>query len=156
MAPNLKIQPYSDLLSTIGTMLSAFDLIATIVGIISIIVAAVTIFVLIYVNAVNKRRQIGILKAIGIKESIIEISYIFQSVFYAICSVGMGSILVFGVLSPLLKAHPIALPFGDAALVFTNSKIITSVASMLISGLVAGYLPARIVAKQSILDAIWG
>jgi len=52
-------------------MLTAVNLISTILSIISILVAAIVIFVIIYVNAINKRRQIGILKAIGIKQKLL-------------------------------------------------------------------------------------
>jgi putative ABC transport system permease protein len=82
MIPNLKLEKYTSRLSTVGILVTAFNLIAVIVSVISIIVSAITIFVMIYVNAVSKRRQIGILKAIGIKEIIIEVSYIIQSIFY--------------------------------------------------------------------------
>ena len=68
MAPNLKLQTYKVALGSFGAFLDALNLIALIVSIISVAVSAVTIFVLIYVNALNKKRQIGILKAIGIKQ----------------------------------------------------------------------------------------
>lgn len=156
MAPNLKIQTYKDLMETMNTILSAFDLISYIVSAISVAVAAVTIFVLIYVNAINKRRQIGILKAIGIKENVIELSYVFQSVFYAVCSILVGAVIVFGVLSPFVAAHPIDLSFGYGRLVFTQVNILVGIISLLVAGLAAGYIPARMISKESILKAIWG
>ena len=44
----------------------------------SAIVSSVTIFIVIFINAITRRKFIGILKGIGINGQIIEISYIFN------------------------------------------------------------------------------
>lgn len=154
--PELTTETYIDRLSTVGVLVSAFNVIAIIVSIISIIVAAITIFVMIYVNAVSKRRQIGILKAIGIKESIIELSYVVQSLFYATLGVVGGSIIIFLIVIPFLSARPIPMPFGNASLVYTSLGIAINVASLIIAGILAGFIPAKIVARENILKSIWG
>lgn len=156
LAPNLFVQTYLDLLTAIKPVLDAFTYIAIIVSVISVLVAAVTIFVMIYINAVSKRRQIGILKAIGIKERIIVYSYIFQSLFYVACGVSIGLLFVFGVLTPILKIHPITLPFGPLVLTFSASLIVESVAGFFLAGFLSGLIPARLVAREDILDSIWG
>ncbi|MCF7843548.1 hypothetical protein K9M47_01475 [Candidatus Gracilibacteria bacterium] len=154
--PSLKIEKYTSRLSTVGILVNAFNVIAIIVSIISIIVAAITIFVMIYVNAVSKRRQIGILKAIGIKESIIELSYIIQSLFYATWGVIFGLIIIFWIVSPFLVVRPIPMPFGNASLVYTSLGIFINITSLIIAGVLAGLIPAKIVAREDILKSIWG
>ncbi len=158
IAPNLKIQTYNDLLGSFASFLQALDLISAVVSIISIIVAVITIFVLIYVNAINKKRQIGILKAIGIKESIIINAYIMQSLFYTFCGVVVGSISIFLILQPLLIAHPIPIIAGimNLVLVYSPLRVIISIISFIIAGYLAGRIPAWLVARQNILQAIWG
>ena len=156
ITPNLKIEKYTNRLATVGILVNAFNVIAVIVSVISIIVAAITIFVMIYVNAVSKRRQIGILKAIGIKESIIELSYIIQSLFYAILGVIGGLIIIFLVVSPFLTVRPIPMPFGNASLVYTSLGIFINIVSLIIAGILAGFIPAKIVARENILKSIWG
>ncbi len=153
---HLVVKKYTERLAAIGPLLDGFGLISFVVSVISIIVATITIFVLIYVNAINKRRQIGILKAIGIKENIIVYSYVFQSLFYAVFGVIVGSVLVFLVITPYLGVHPIAMPFGDAKLIYTTLNIFAAVASLIVAGILAGYVPAKIVAKENIIKAIWG
>jgi putative ABC transport system permease protein len=111
---------------------------------------------MIYVNAVSKRRQIGILKAIGIKESIIEISYIIQSIFYSILGIVGGSIVIFLIVIPIMAVKPITMPFGNAVLVYTSLGIIINIISLIIAGVLAGYVPAKIVARGNILKSIWG
>ncbi len=154
--PELIVEKYTTRLATVGILVSAFNIIALIVSVISIIVAAITIFVMIYVNAVSKRRQIGILKAIGIKESIIEISYVIQSIFYATLAVIFGMMIVFWLVVPFLDARPIMMPYGDATLVFTTVGIVINIVSLLVSGLLAGFVPAKMVARENILTSIWG
>ena len=154
--PNLHVQTYFDLITSIKPVLDAFKMIAIIVSVISVLIAAVTIFVMIYINAVSKRRQIGILKAIGIKERIIVFSYILQSLFFVICGIGFGLFFVFVILRPILAAHPIALPFGPLVLSFSTMLVIESVCGFLIAGFLAGLIPSRIVVREKILDAIWG
>lgn len=156
MFPNLRIEKYTSRLSTVGILVAAFNIIAIIVSVISIIVAAITIFVMIYVNAVNKRRQIGILKAIGIKESIIEVSYVLQSFFYVVLGTTLGLFIVFFLVVPLLAIRPIPMPFGDAVLVYTTTGIFINIVSIVLSGIVAGFIPAKMVANENILDSIWG
>ena len=156
MLPNLKIEDYTARLSTVGILVAAFDIIALIVSVISIIVAAITIFVMIYVNAVSKRRQIGILKAIGIKEGIIELSYIIQSLFYATWGVIVGLMIIFWAVVPFLAVRPIPMPFGNASLVYTSIGIFINIGSLIISGVLAGFIPAKIVAREDILKSIWG
>lgn len=156
MIPSLKLEKYTSRLSTVGILVTAFNLIAVIVSVISIIVSAITIFVMIYVNAVSKRRQIGILKAIGIKESIIEVSYIIQSIFYSALGIIGGLIVIFFIVIPIMAVKPITMPFGDAVLVYTSFGIIINISSLIIAGILAGYIPAKIVAREDILKSIWG
>ena len=156
LAPTLKVQVYSELLAVIQSVLDAFTLIALIVSVISIAVAAVTIFVMIYINAVSKRRQIGILKAVGIKEGIIVYSYVFQSLFYVLCGIVIGLIFIFGILLPILSRHPIMLPFGPMQFSFSGSLVAKSIAGLVLAGFFAGVIPARLVAREKILKAIWG
>lgn len=156
MMPSLKIETYTNRLATVGILINAFNVIAVIVSIISIVVAAITIFVMIYVNAVSKRRQIGILKAIGIKESIIETSYVIQSLFYAAWGIIVGLMIIFWIVVPFLAVRPIPMPFGNASLVYTSLGIFINILSLIIAGILAGFIPAKIVAQEDILKSIWG
>lgn len=158
LAPNLKVQTYDDLLASFASFLKALDLITLVVAVISIAVAAFTIFVLIYINAITKRRQIGILKAIGINQGIIVNAYIMQSIFYTFCAVAFGLFMTFGVFKPLLEVHPIPIIEGlmNLSLVYSAMKVVLAVVAFVVAGFLAGYVPSKIVARQNILEAIWG
>lgn len=156
LVPKLKTESYISRLTAVGVLVKAFDSIALIVSIISIVVSAATVFVIVYINALSKQKQIGILKAIGIKERIIELSYVIQSLFYSSLGIILGSLFLFFIVIPYLKTHPIEMPFGSAYLVLTVKGFMVSIIFMLFSSLVAGYIPARMVSKRDILKVIWG
>ena len=91
----------------------AFGLLGNIIGFIGIVVASITIFIIIFINAITRRKYIGILKAIGIRARSIQLAYIFQSLFYAITGSLLGVLVVYGLLVPAFEANPIDFPFSD-------------------------------------------
>ena len=152
-----KVQTYIDAQPKfLDDMKKTFGLLGNIIGSIGLVVASITIFIIIFVNAITRRRYIGILKGIGIRASVIEISYIIQSLFNALFGIILGSILVFLVLKPYLAANPIDFPFSDGILVATFIGTVVRGIILFIATLIAGYIPARIVVKQNTLDAILG
>lgn len=135
---------------------ATFGLLGNMIGSIGLAVAAITIFIIIFVNAITRRKYIGILKGIGIRSSVIETSYVIQSLFYAMCGIFIGSLFIFLFLKPFIAAHPINFPFSDGILVATFSGTMIRASILLIATLIAGYIPARLVVKQNTLDAILG
>ena len=156
LAPNLKVRKWTEYTSMLNSITNSFDLIAGMIGAIGLVVAATTIFILTYVNTINKRRQIGILKAIGIKDNTIIISYVLQSFFYAISGIIFGSIAMFCFIEPYFISHPIALAIGDISLTIKEYQVAQGIFSILIAALIAGFVPAWRAAKENILKAIWG
>ena len=135
---------------------TTFALLGNMIGTIGLAVACITIFIIIFVNAITRRRFIGILKGIGINSQALEISYVIQSLFYALSGIIIGAIIVFAFLKPYIGAHPVNFPFSDGILVATVSGTMIRAIILLITTLIAGYIPARIVVKQNTLDAILG
>ncbi|MEK7531680.1 MAG: FtsX-like permease family protein [Patescibacteria group bacterium] len=94
-----------------------FAILGNAISSIGLVVAAITLFIVIFINAITRRRYIGILKGIGIDEFAIELSYVIQSFFYAVIGTTIGLIAVYGFLVPSFLAHPIDFPFSDGILV---------------------------------------
>jgi len=155
-APNVKVRKWSELMGPLAGISSSFDIITSVVSVIALLVAAITIFILIYVNAINKKRQIGILKAIGIEENIIIYSYIIQALFYSASGTAIGLFLFFYAVVPYFSAHPISLPIGDTRMALNSTSVIFSISSLLFAGLIAGFIPAWKITKINILKAVWG
>jgi ABC-type lipoprotein release transport system permease subunit len=133
-----------------------FGLLGDVIGSIGIVVASITIFIVIYINAITRRKFIGILKGIGIDSVAIEFSYILQSIFYAVMGTLLGMLILYGFLVPYIDAHPINFPFSDGILVAEVGQTVFRAFLLLIATIIAGYIPARIVTKQNTLDAILG
>lgn len=156
IAPELKVRKWTEYTSAVGDLTKSFDLISAMISVLGLAVAAVTIFILIYVNAINKRRQIGILKAIGIKENIIIVSYITQALFYAIFGIIFGLIIIFYFVEPYFINHPLAFPIGDITLTIKEFQVLQGVFGLLLAAFIASLIPAWRAAKENILKAIWG
>jgi ABC-type lipoprotein release transport system permease subunit len=102
-----------DIESTMGILGNALSSFA-------LIVAAITIFIVIFINAVTKRKFIGIMKGIGISPIAIQLSYIIQAIFYGIAGSTIGLLLTFLILRPYFDANPINFPFSDGILAVTG------------------------------------
>jgi putative ABC transport system permease protein len=139
----------------IGSIISSFALINLISAAVGLIMAVVVIFIIIYINTVNNRKQIGILKAIGINQRIIIHSYVIQALFYCFSGIIAGSILLY-FLTSYMTANPIKFPMGDVKPLVEQQLIITSIISLITVSLIAGSIPSWKTAKESILESIWG
>ena len=135
---------------------NTFALLGNVVGSIGLVVASITIFIVIFINAITRRKYIGILKGIGINATVIEFAYVIQSLFYAILGILFGLLILYGFLVPFIATHPIRFPFSDGILVAELSATLTRAGLLIIATLIAGFIPARIVVKQNTLDAILG
>lgn len=133
-----------------------FTIIGNILGSVSVVVSLITIFIIIYINALTRRRQIGIMKAVGVTEFAIEFSYICQALFYVIFGSALALSIIFLVLKPLIDAHPIDTPFAKIVLVAEPLSVALKFLLVMIVSVFAGYLPARIIVSTNTLNAILG
>jgi putative ABC transport system permease protein len=139
----------------LNQIIGSFNIINLIGTVVSLIIAVVVIFIVIFINTVYRRKQIGILKAIGIDRSIIIKSYIFQALFIFAIGTIIGCFFLLLILQ-LLAANPIVFPGGPVAPVVDSMLILRSILSLLVVSLIAGYVPAWITTKEDILSAIRG
>lgn len=135
---------------------NTFGLLGNVVGSIGLVASSITIFIVIFINAITRRKYIGILKGIGIDSIAIEFSYVLQSIFYAVIGIAIGLIILYGFLVPFIDAHPIKFPFSDGILVAEIPNTARRAIILIVATLIAGYIPARIVVKKNILDSILG
>lgn len=135
---------------------NTFALLGNLMGSISLVVASITIFIVIFINAITRRKFIGIMKGIGVSPKAIEISYIFQSIFYACIGIFVGLTLLYGLMVPFVAKHPINFPFSDGILVAEVPGTMLRAFGLILATIIAGYIPARIVVKKNTLDSILG
>jgi len=119
--------------------------------------AAVSVGVIIYVNVIYRRRQIGIMKAIGMKGSLIFAVYLMETMFLAGIGVVSGDII--GYLgTKYLETIPFYCPIIQeyiSAKFYTYLLYDASIVSTTVVVL-AGMYPALIASRTNIIKAIWG
>lgn len=135
---------------------STFEQIGNAISSVGLVVASITIFIVIFINALTRRKYIGILKGIGISGRAIEIAYMFQSAFYAIIGSTIGLTILYGFLVPYISAHPIVLPISHAILVAPVLGTAVRVSLLIVATIIAGYIPARMIVQKNTLDSILG
>jgi ABC-type antimicrobial peptide transport system permease subunit len=87
---------------------------------------------------------------------VIELAYVTQAAFYAFTGSVLGLIVTFFILVPFFDAHPINFPFSDGVLSVSVEGALTRFLVLLVITLMAGLLPAWLIARQNTLNAILG
>lgn len=152
-----RVQTYEDAQPQfLKDMIKTFSMLGAAFSSLGLVVAAVTIFIVIFINAITRRKYIGILKGIGIHGRAIEYSYVFQSIFYALCGSAIGLIVVYGILVPFFARNPIDFPFSDGILVAPIDETLLRIALLVVSTVIAGYIPAWMIIRRNTLDSILG
>ncbi|HOT95401.1 MAG TPA: FtsX-like permease family protein [Methanoregulaceae archaeon] len=139
----------------LASIVGSFGIINVISTLVSLIIAVVVIFIVIFISIVYRRRQIGILRAIGIDRSLIIKSYILQALFICTCGTLAGGMLLIAVLQ-YLAVNPLIFPGGPVQPALETGLIAQSVLSLYIVSVLAGYLPSWLTTREEILDAIRG
>jgi putative ABC transport system permease protein len=153
--PGLKFQTWEDVEGFLRSMTDSFKQIIVILRVIAFIVAAITIFIVTYVDLVNKRRQIGIERAIGITGASIILSYIFRAIIYAIVGILAAALIFVYIVVPVEARTPFHFPFGDVLLPISITYLITSGLILCAVATVSAFIPAWQTIRIKIIDAIW-
>ncbi len=137
------------------SIVGSFGIINFISTVVSLVIAVVVIFIVIFISIVYRRKQIGILQAIGIDRRIIIKSYIFQALFICTCGTIAGCALLLAVLQ-YLAYSPLVFPGGPVAPLLETGLVVRSIASLFVVALIAGYVPSWLTTREEILSAIRG
>jgi putative ABC transport system permease protein len=145
-----KVQTTADLLAkSMGRALQSFAIINMVSMIVSIIITTVVLFIVITIKTINSRKQIGILKAIGVDKQVIMHNYGFQVIILAILGIILGVVLIL-LLSVYMSYHPIVTPEWSASLYLTPMDLVTNSLILFAAAIVAGYVPAYQVSREDI------
>lgn len=152
----MKFDTSADLGATVEDQVATFNLISDILKIISLAMAAITIFIITYIDLVNKRRQIGIERAIGIGSAPIVLSYVSKACAYALAGIGAGFLLFKYAITPAVSQHPFHFPNGPVTLATTWGETVRDLVILIVVAILAALVPATRSVHIKILDAIWG
>ena len=141
---------------SVSGVVSSFNVVTSLIGIIGLVVAGIVMFVVIYINAMHKKRQIGILRAVGINRGTIMLSFVTQAMLYAVLGIVLGGLLFGAGIQPYFAAHPINLPIGSVSLAVNTDTVVKGVMGILAASLLAGIIPVMSITRQNIIRSIWG
>jgi putative ABC transport system permease protein len=151
----LKLQTWEDVMGFLRSMTKTIDQIITILRAVALVVAAITVFIVTYIDLANRRRQIGIERAIGITSTSIVLSYVLRGVIYAAFGVLAAALIFVYVIVPIEAAHPFHFPFGDVLLPVDVSTLTASAFILCGVAIVSAFIPAWQAIRTKIIDAIW-
>ena len=151
---NGKVQTTGDLLSkSMGRALQSFAIINMVSLFVSVIITIVVLFIVITIKTINSRRQIGILKAIGVDKEVIMHNYGFQVIILAVLGIILGIIITL-VLAAYMSIHPVVTPEWSATLYVTPMDLFLNSLILFIAAIIAGYVPAYQVSREDIQTAM--
>jgi len=151
---NGRIWPWQEKLGVLNQFTDSLLIVSKLTGLIGIIIAFATIYIMIYINVMQKRSQIGIMKAIGINKETVLSSYIIQSFAYGLMG-GLFGIFLTKMVLGYFTLNPIAMPMGDVIPIINTTTYFYSFIILTASSLIAGYFASQGVIKEEILEAIF-
>lgn len=151
-----KVQSSHEVLDkSLGRNLASFSIIGFISLLVSLVIAVVVLFIVIMIKTLNNRRQIGILKAIGVDRTVIMNSYGFQVIILSVTGILMGFAFT-GLLVFYMTIYPMVTPTFSATPYVTFTDLAANGLILFIASVIAGYLPAWKVARENIQDVMRG
>jgi putative ABC transport system permease protein len=152
----LKVLKWEDYAGIVRSLTDSFRIINVILNVINLLIAGITVFIVTYIDVVNRKRQIGVQRAIGITPGSITLSYLVRAVFYAFTAIIFAILFFVFLVVPFEMRYPFHFPFGAVYLTIGLPDILRMAIIMLSVSLVASFLPVRGIMRMKIMDAIWG
>ena len=132
---------------------STFEIVVNILSIVGFIVALAAIGVVIFINTSKRVREMGIVRAIGAKkERVIQI-FVLEAFLFGLAGLILGNLITLGIDS-YLAANPITSPVGPISTDISSQLLITRSTGMLLTSIIAGFIPAYLVSKIEIVETI--
>ena len=154
------IQSLEEQLKTISKVMDVITIVISIIAAISLLVGGIGVMNIMLVSVIERTKEIGIRKALGAKNKVIEAQFLVESVL--ICAIGGILGILFGLLNGgiiAIVAKGIVSKSEEYSFISVNVSppILMIVISFLFStlvGIVFGLYPARRAARLSPIDAL--
>ena len=147
------VQSFEDIIKTFGNIINVLNGVLVLIALISLVVASVNIMNTMYTAVLERTKEIGIMKAVGARNSDILFVFVFESGFLGVA----GGIL--GVLFGFVVARiggAIAANAGYSLLkpIFPWYLIVGCIAFAFLVGAFSGLMPAIRASKQNPVDSL--
>ncbi len=152
-----KVKTWMEEIEHIVKSMGAWTNFSNMVIAVGLIASAISVGVIIFINMVHKRRQIGIMKAIGASNSFVFTVFIIEAMLFAVIGVALGDVLgYYG--TRYFETHPYWEPITRTwfrarfyPYILYNASLVSFSITIL-----AGIYPALKARKIDIIKAIWG
>jgi putative ABC transport system permease protein len=156
LRPDIKTRTWQERAGFVQSYTESIQVINRILRSVALLVGFLTIFIITYVDVLNKRRQIGIERAIGISPPTIILAYEIRALFYTVIGSVIGAILFITVVVPLEARYPFHFPLGNVYLDIDPSFMLLNGVILILVSISSATLPAWRAVYSKIVDAIWG
>lgn len=150
---NAKIIGWEDKLSFYSGIIDSFDVVGNLSFLIGVVISAISVYVILHINILNKKVQIGIMRAVGIKSKIISFSYTLQGFFYGVFGSVFGIIFTLTTIS-YFKINPIVTPIGNLVPQAAFKIFMLVASAIIIASTLTGYFVSRKIVKLNIIESI--
>ncbi|MEK9150946.1 MAG: ABC transporter permease [Patescibacteria group bacterium] len=111
--------------------------------------------IVIFINVLQKRKQLGIIKSMGASNRFVVGIYIFEAAIYSVLSYTLG-FLIFMLIHFYSIENPNPMLIGDFRTAFNFNNFINSLIILIAASIGGSIVPAYVAAKTNIVDVIRG
>lgn len=144
---NVDIRSAEELISNMKKQMQLFSLLLAAIGSIALIVGGIGVMNVMLISVTERRKEIGLRRAIGAQQEDIQAQFIFESV--ALCLIGG----IFGIILGIVVSYLFA-RFSNWEFLISYQAIILGFGVATAVGIFFGYYPARSAAKLNPIKAL--
>jgi ABC-type lipoprotein release transport system permease subunit len=148
-----KISDWKEKLAFYSQTVDSFSIIGNLSFLVGVIISAISVYIIIYLNALSKKVQIGIMRAIGIRSKIISLSYTLQGLFFGISGAILGLALTYLMIGYFM-INPIYSSIGKLVPQASLNMLGLVAITIIIASTLTGYIASRRIIKQNILKSL--
>ena len=152
-----KVRTWNEEIEYISGFTEAWRSMGSIISAVGLIVAVISVGLIIYINVESKKRQIGVMKAIGAKDSFIFSVFVMEAILFGLIGVTLGDILGY-IAVKYMESHPF---YDVASQAYVGARFydyilyMASAVSFSVTVL-SGVYPAIKASRMDIIKALWG
>lgn len=151
--PDLLLASWKEREGYVGNLILAIGYITGNIIRLLILTSFILTSVFIFINVLQRQRQIGILKSMGASNNFVGFIYITEAIIFSILSFCLGS-LVFFLAYVATDAMPIPSLVGDIKVVPNIANVLYSFLALAVASMIGSFLPIYFAIRVQIADVI--
>ena len=150
------VQSSEDIQKTITQFVDILQGAVVALGLVTLIASIFGIINTMYISVLERTREIGLIKALGMSNKKVRLLFIFEAMWIGFIGgvIGIiGAFLLGNILNPIITKQ-LNLGDGNELIIFSTWQMIILLLSLMFVGAAAGYFPARKAAKLDPVEAL--